>query len=89
MSLMSILEEQFQQEQARTKEWLADVMQFLSHDTSLTRRQLAANLRQRADLIDGEAQLDSFLAQSLKTEDGKENLNSEEASGSIEASQIP
>lgn len=86
MSLASTLEERFQQEQTKTKEWLADVMQFLSHDTSPTRRQLAAALRQRAELIESEAQLDSFFAQLPKAENanGQETeLNSGEVSDSI------
>jgi hypothetical protein len=56
---MSILDEHFKQEEERTKECLADLIKFLSHDTSLTRRQLAKTLRERAELIDSEARANS------------------------------
>lgn len=51
----------FQAEQSRTAEWLADVIQFLRHDTSSTRLQLVEVLRGRADLIESEAKTDHAM----------------------------
>lgn len=47
----------FAEEQLRTAECLADVQQFLSHDTSPTRMQLAQTLRLRADVIEAEIKI--------------------------------
>ena len=55
-SVMNQLAFQFQEEQRKTREWLTDVQEFLSHDTSKTRRQLAEALRQQAELIEIEIQ---------------------------------
>lgn len=56
------------QEKVKTKAWLEDVMRFLSHDTSNTRRQLAEVLRQRAELIEAESRTDFFFEKVLKEE---------------------
>mgnify|MGYP001614420976 FL=1 len=50
-----------EKERSETEKALADVMQFLSHDTSPTRLQLALALRQRAEVIEAEAGLDRFV----------------------------
>lgn len=51
----------YAEEKARTKECLDDVVKLLSHDTSITRRQLAEVLRQRAAMIESEIHADTFL----------------------------
>jgi hypothetical protein len=52
------LESGFQEEKRKTAECLADVRQFLSHDTSPTRRQLARVLHERAFMIETEVSLE-------------------------------
>ncbi|MFH0804207.1 MAG: hypothetical protein V1896_01235 [Candidatus Zambryskibacteria bacterium] len=49
-----------EEEQGKAKEWLADVQQFFSHDTSPTRRELAEALRQRAELIEADVLSESL-----------------------------
>ena len=53
-------EKKFDREKRETKECLTDLCQLLSHNTSSTRRQLVWLLRQRADFIENEIELDSF-----------------------------
>lgn len=60
--------EEFERENKRTKEHLDDIVRFLSHDTSFTRKQLVEVLRQRADLIESEVETDSFFKKILKEE---------------------
>lgn len=55
---MDQLNEEFKEEHRRTAECLADVQQFFSHDTSVTRRQLVEALRQRAAVIEAEISID-------------------------------
>jgi len=57
-SFTSGLEQALKEEQRETKECLKDVLKFLSHNTSTTRRRLAEALRQRAEVIETEADLD-------------------------------
>lgn len=52
LSATERLSQQFEEEQRLTQIALADVIQFLSHDTSYSRRQLAAVLRQRAEVVE-------------------------------------
>ncbi|PIR40234.1 MAG: hypothetical protein COV33_00880 [Candidatus Zambryskibacteria bacterium CG10_big_fil_rev_8_21_14_0_10_34_34] len=61
MSLTSDFEQKFEQEKARTKECLDDVMQLLSHDTCSTRHQLIQVLQGRIDLIQAKIGNDRFF----------------------------
>ncbi len=51
-SLSEKFDAAFEKEKQLTKEDLADVLKYLSHDTSTTRIQLAAVLRERADVVE-------------------------------------
>jgi hypothetical protein len=55
------LDLEFEEEKQRTADCLADACQFLSHDTSSTRLQLARALRLRAELIEAEVRTDRTL----------------------------
>jgi hypothetical protein len=60
---LEVFNEWYKKENELTKEALADVLQYLSHDTSTTRRQLKNVLMQRANLI--ELPSANLLAQDL------------------------
>jgi hypothetical protein len=53
-------EEIYEKEKQLTKEALADVQQYLSHDTSTTRKQLAIVLKERAEVIESELMVDNM-----------------------------
>jgi len=55
-----VIEADFKREKAETGRCLANVVGLLSHDTSFTRRQLAAVLREQASIIETEAFTDSL-----------------------------
>ncbi len=52
------LEREFKSEQRKTNDCLLDVIKFLTHNTSKTRRQLVEALRQRAEVIEAEINID-------------------------------
>lgn len=54
------LDDGFEEEKRKTAECLADVCQFLSHDTSSTRRQLVEVLLQRAEIIIAQVRTDGI-----------------------------
>ena len=60
-TVLGSLNESFEREKAETKKCCADVVGFLSHDTSTTRRQLVRILRLRADMIERGVNTDSFF----------------------------
>lgn len=53
------------EERRKTEECLADVQQFLSHDTSASRVELTRALRQRADFIESQVRGDRAFSRML------------------------
>jgi hypothetical protein len=65
-------DEYCEKEKKQTQEALADVRQYLSHDTSTNRKRLAEILRERAAVIESEISVDELakdLANSLSLTD--------------------
>jgi hypothetical protein len=60
--IIDLINARFEEERKRTKERLDQVLQYLSHDTSPTRKRLAEVLRQQAYLVESESNIDCFSA---------------------------